>query len=542
MYDYVIVGAGSAGCVLAARLGEDPGVKVGVIEAGPPDDDPTIHMPLASPQLWQSRFDWDFTSEPEPGLAARRTYLPRGRVLGGSSSLNVMVYIRGNRADYDEWAVMGLDGWSYDEVLPYFKRAEDNERGESHYHGIGGPLSVSDGRSAHPLTAAFIEAATQAGIEHTEDFNGARQQGAGWYQLTQRGGRRCSTALAYLGPAVRRGNVAVLTDALATRIVFEGERAVGVEILRANKLQTVRAQREVLVCAGAYQSPQLLLLSGIGPADELREMGIEPRRDLAVGHNLQDHPTVVLTWLTAHESLRTAMTPENLALFEQQGRGPLTSNIAEAGAFMRTRPSLAAPDIQLLAFPVALGELLDPPPVEDGYTIAPTLLKPSSRGRVTLRSPLSHAKPRIVHNYLTTQDDRRSMIDGVRLALNVGSQPALRTLRRAELIVPQSGSDADIMHYLQRRAHTLFHPVGTCAMGAVVDADLRVYDTQGLRVVDASVMPTIPRGNTNAPTIMVAEKAADVIRGLPPLAPVTTPEPRAGLAAESPAPSAPPTE
>jgi choline dehydrogenase-like flavoprotein len=241
MYDYVIVGANSAGCVLAARLGEDPTVKVGVIEAGPPDDDPAIHMPLASPQLWKSRFDWDFTSEPEPGLAARRTYLPRGRVLGGSSSLNVMVYIRGNRVDYDEWAAMGLDGWSYDELLPYFKRAEDNERGESHYHGIGGPLSVSDGRSAHPLTAAFIEAATQAGIEHTDDFNGTRQEGAGWYQLTQPGGRRCSTALAYLGPAVRRGNVAVLTDALATRILFEGERAVGVEILHANKLGSVRS-------------------------------------------------------------------------------------------------------------------------------------------------------------------------------------------------------------------------------------------------------------------------------------------------------------
>ena len=541
MYDYVIVGAGSAGCVLAARLGEDPGVKVGVIEAGPPDDDPAIHMPLASPQLWQSRFDWDFTSEPEPGLAARRTYLPRGRVLGGSSSLNVMVYIRGNSADYDEWAAMGLDGWSYDELLPYFKRAEDNERGESPYHGIGGPLSVSDGRSAHPLTAAFIEAATQAGIEHTGDFNGPRQEGAGWYQLTQRGGRRCSTALAYLGPAVRRGNVAVLTDALTTRILFEGERAVGVEILRANKLETVRAQREVLVCAGAYQSPQLLLLSGIGPADELREMGIEPRRDLAVGHNLQRPPDrrphlADRAREPAHgddtgepRALRTAR-PRSADLQHRRGRrlhphAPGSRGARHPVARLSRRSRGASRSAANRGW---LHDRPDPPQAEQSRT-----------GDAS--QPALSREARIVHNYLTTQDDRRGMIDGVRVALDVGSQPALRALRRAELIVPQSGSDADILHYLERRAHTLFHPVGTCAMGAVVDADLRVYGTQGLRVVDASVMPTIPRGNTNAPTIMVAETAADLIRGLPPLARATTLEARAGLAAESRAPSTSPT-
>jgi choline dehydrogenase-like flavoprotein len=320
MYDYVIVGAGSAGCVLAARLGEDRDVRVAVIEAGPPDSEPVIHMPLAFRQLWDSRFDWGLWSEAEPGLADRRDLLPRGRVLGGSSSLNSMIYIRGNRADYDGWAATGLAGWGYEDVLPYFRRAEDNERGESYYHhGVGGPLSVSDGRSRHPLVGACIEAAVDAGIAPNDDHNGATQEGAGWFQVTQRHGRRCSTAVAYLHPAAERGNVEVLTDALATRIVFDGERAAGVEILRNNELQTVRAEREMIVCAGAYHSPHLLLLSGLGPADELRALGIEPKLDLPVGKNLHDHPMVVLVWLTDQESLRTAMTPVNLALFEREG-------------------------------------------------------------------------------------------------------------------------------------------------------------------------------------------------------------------------------
>src|SRR4051812_34929834 len=328
MFDYVIVGAGSAGCVLARRLGEVDGVRVAVIEAGPPDSEPVIQMPLAFRQLWESRFDWGLWSEPEPGLGDRRDLLPRGRVLGGSSSLNTMIYVRGNRADYDGWAAMGFAGWGYEDVLPYFKRAEDNERGESYYHGVGGPLTVSDCRSRQRLVGACIEAAVDTGIAPTDDHNGATQEGAGWFQFTQRDGRRCSTAVAYLRPAVARGNVEVLTDALATRIVFEGERAVGVEVLRDNTLQTVRAEREVIVCAGAYHSPQLLLLSGIGPADELRALGIEPRIDLPVGCNLHDHPMVVLVWLTEHESLRTAMTPENLALYEREGRGPLTSGFS----------------------------------------------------------------------------------------------------------------------------------------------------------------------------------------------------------------------
>ena len=535
MYDYVIVGAGSAGCVLAARLGEDPDVKVAVIEAGPPDTDLEIQTPLAAPQMWQSsRWDWGFLSEPEPGLAGRRNHLPRARVVGGCSTHNEMIYIRGNRADYDDWAAMGLSGWGYEDVLPYFKRAEDNERGESYYHGVGGPLTVSDGRSLHPLVGACIDAAVEAGIERTDDHNGATQEGAGWFQVTQRNGKRCSTALAYLHPAARRGNLEVLTDALATRIVFEGERAVGVELLRNNELETVRAEREVIVCAGAYQSPQLLLLSGLGPADELQALGIEPRADLPVGRNLQDHPLVSVGWLTDHEDLvRAAMRQENVDLFEREGRGPFTSSLAEGGAFIRTRSELEAPDIQFhLAAAAPIREpMLDPPVDDDGYTIAPTLIKPSSRGGVTLRSPLAHARPRILHNYLTTEDDLRSMVDGVRVALDVGSRPALQKLQRADFAVPRSDSDADIVDFLRQRAHTIFHPVGTCALGAVVDAELRVYGVPALRVVDASVMPTIPRGNTNAPTIMVAEKAADLIRGLAPLPPAAETRDRAELVA-----------
>jgi len=533
VYDYVIVGAGSAGCVLAARLAEESDVRVLVIEAGPPDTEPVIHMPLAFRQLWDSRFDWGLWSEPEPGLGDRRDYLPRGRVLGGSSSLNTMVYIRGNPADYDEWAAMGLPGWGYEDVLPYFRRAEDNERGESYYHGVGGPLAVSEGRSMHPLVGACIEAAVGTGIGPTDDHNGPSQEGAGWFQVTQRNGRRCSTAVAYLHPAVARGNVEVLTDALATRVLFEGVRAIGVEILRNNVLEPVRAEREVIVCAGAYHSPHLLLLSGLGPADELRAVGIDPKVDLPVGRNLHDHVFVSLVWLTDQESLpRAAMRPENVSLFEREGRGPLTSGFAEGGAFIRTRPELQAPDIQFhFAGGSAPRETADPPILDDGFTIVPTLLKPGSRGRVTLRNGLPHVKPRILHNYLTTDQDTRSLIDGTRIGLEIASRSALRKLRRADFLVPRSDSDADILEFVRLVGHTTFHPVGTCAMGTVVDAELRVHGVQSLRIADASVMPAIPRGNTNAPTIMIAEKAADLIRGLPQLPTAAAPEGRAGLVA-----------
>jgi choline dehydrogenase len=517
MYDYVIVGAGSAGCVVAHRLGEDPGVRVAVIEAGPPDDAPEIHMPLAFGPNLTSDWDWALFSEPEPGLDDRRNYLPRGRVLGGSSSLNAMIYIRGHRADYDEWAAMGLDGWGYDDVLPYFKRAEDNERGPSHYHGVGGPLSVSDSRSMHPVVETWIEAAGEAGIPPNADLNGATQEGAGRYQLTQRDGRRCSAAVAYLHPAAARGNVDVLTDARVYRVLFEGERAVGVEYVRHGRLEEIRAEREVILAAGSYHTPQLLMLSGVGPAEQLRPVGIEPRHELPVGQNLQDHLMLNFVCLTDKGSLISSVTPEAFALYESEGRGPVTSNGGEGGAFVRTRDGLDAPDVQFHIGCLLLHEEFLGVPFDDAYTFGPAVVKPTSRGQVTLRSPIAHARPRILHNYLQTEEDRRSMIAGVRLNMEISAAPALREWRRADFLVPKSDSEGDIMDFVQRRAHTLYHPVGTCAMGSVVDAECRVLGLEGLRVVDASVMPTIPRGNTNAPTIMVAEKAADMIRGRAPL-------------------------
>ena len=516
MYDYVIVGAGSAGCVVAHRLGEDPDVRVAVIEAGPPDDAPEIHIPAAFGPNLTSEWDWALFSEPEPGLDYRRNYLPRGRVVGGSSSLNAMIYIRGNRADYDEWAAMGFAGWGYEDVLPYFKRAEDNERGASRYHGVGGPLSVSESRSMHPVVEAWVEAAGQAGIPHNDDLNGAGQDGAGRYQVTQRDGRRCSAAVAYLHPAVARGNVEVVTDARVYRILFDGGRAVGVEYMRHGRLEQVRADRDVILSAGAYHSPQLLMLSGVGPSEALTPIGIETRHELPVGQNLQDHVMLNFVCLTDKGSLISSLTPDAFGLFEAEGRGPVSSNGGEGGAFVRTRDGLEAPDVQFHIGCLLLHEEFLGVPFDDAYTFGPAVVKPTSRGMVTLRSPLPHARPRIIHNYLTTDEDRASMIAGTRLNFEISGAAALKEWRRADFLVPKSDSDADIMDFVERRAHTLYHPVGTCAMGSVVDDELRVIGLDGLRVVDASVMPTIPRGNTNAPTIMVAEKASDIIRGLTP--------------------------
>jgi choline dehydrogenase-like flavoprotein len=518
MADYVIVGAGSAGCVVAARLAEDPDVTVTVLEAGPPDTDPQIQIPLAFGMMLKSRIDWDFVSEPEPGLDLRRNYVPRGKVLGGSSALNAMIYIRGNRADFDEWEALGATGWSYEDVLPYFKRSEDNSRGENEYHGVGGPLAVTDHLTPEPVVDGMVEAGLQYGLDANPDPNGATQEGVGRWQATIRDGQRCSTAKAFLHPAIAGGNVEAITDAYATRILFDGERAVGVEYLKDSTLHEVRADREVIVSAGAYGSPQLLLLSGIGPADELGLHGIEVREELSVGRGLQDHPVVSGVWLTDEPTPLARMTPENLAQFQRDGTGPFSSNVGEGGAFLHTRGGLDAPDIQIIFGPLMLHEELLGPLLDRAYTVSPCLVKPTSRGFVKLRSPVPHSKPRILHNYLSTEDDRRSLIEGMRTALELNRQPALQKLTRGEFLVPESRSERDIVDFIERRAHTVYHPTSTCAIGHVVDPELRVYGFEGLRVVDASVMPTVPRGNTNAPTIMVGEKGADLIRGLPPLA------------------------
>ncbi len=516
--DYVIVGAGSAGCVLAARLSEEPDATVLLLEAGGPDAAAEIHIPAMFPAMFKSGLDWDLSGEPEPGLGGRRLYLPRGRMIGGSGSMNAMIYLRGNRLDYDDWAASGCTGWSYDEVLPYFKRAEDNDRGENAFHGVGGPLAVSDSRSMCPLIEAELEAAVQAGYAHIPDLNVDRPEGVSRFQLTQRNGLRCSTADAYLHPAAGRPNLEVRSSVFVERVVFEGDRAVGVEIVHDGRRETVRAGREVILAAGSYQSPVLLMHSGIGPADDLGLLGLPVTHDLPVGRNLQDHCMVQLNYFTDEQGLFGIFTPENFALLEREGRGPLTSNYPEAGGFFRTRPELPAPDVEFhFSGSMFFDEGLTAPS-DHGYCFGPVVIKPTSRGSVTLRAPMPDSKPKVVCNFLTTEEDRRSLVEGTRIALAIAAQPALKAVERAPFSVPASDSEEDIMAWAIQASQTVYHPTSTCAMGSVVDPELRVYGTEGLRVVDASVMPTITRANTHAPTVMIAEKAADMILGKTPLA------------------------
>ncbi|MEA2127220.1 MAG: choline dehydrogenase [Solirubrobacteraceae bacterium] len=512
MFDYVVVGAGSAGCVVAARLSEDPDVRVALLEAGPPDTAMEIHVPAAFPRLFKTRWDWDFDSEPEPGLGGRRAYLPRGRMLGGSSSMNAMVYARGNAADYDGWAADGAHGWSYREVLPYFLRSEDNERGADEYHGVGGPLHVSDSRAMSRVVDAFLESAVDAGYEPNADFNGADQLGVGRFQLTQHNGMRWSTADAFLRPALERANLTVITDVLAHRVVFDRDRAIGVEISSDGEPQVLRADREVVLSAGAYGSPQLLLLSGVGPAEDLAALGIPVVQDLPVGQGLQDHVLSAVNYLTDQESLLTASSPANLALLLEAGRGPLTCNIDEGGGFIQTRSGLDGPDVQLHSGPVLFFDDGLGAPQADGTVIAVSMVNPHSRGHVRLRSATPDAAPRILHNYLTAEDDRRSIIEGLRAAVEIAHHASMRRVTTGDFDVPASDSDADLLAHARRTAQTQYHPTSTAAIGSVVDNELNVFGLKSLRVVDASVMPAVPRGNTNAPTIMVAEKAADLIK------------------------------
>ena len=522
MADYVIVGAGSAGCVLAGRLSEDPDVSVLLLEAGGPDAAAELHVPAMFPLAFKSSLDWDLYGEEEPGLGRRRLYLPRGRVIGGSSSINAMIYLRGHRADFDEWAASGCTGWSYDEVLPYFKRSEDNERGESEFHGVGGPLAVSDSRSLCPLVDAQLEAAVEAGYELIDDLCVDRPEGVARWQLTQRDGMRCSAADAFLHPAKDRPNLEIRDFVFVERLVFERDRAVGVEVVRNGVRETVRAEREVIVSAGTYQSPVLLMLSGIGPAADLGVFGIPVRQDLPVGENLQDHCMVNVNYLTDEPGLFGIFTPENFALLESEGRGPLTSNYPEAGGYFTTRSGLPAPDVEFhFAAAPFFDEGLSPPP-DNGYAFGPVIIKPTSRGKVGLRTPMADSKPTVRCNFLTTDEDRASILAGVRIALEIAAQPPLTAIAREPLSVPASDSEQDIFDWVERASQTVYHPTSTCAMGAVVDPELRVYGVEGLRVVDASVMPTITRANTNAATIMIAEKAADMILGKAPLAAAAT--------------------
>jgi choline dehydrogenase len=511
-FDYIIVGAGSAGCVLAARLSQDPNVRVALVEAGGPDEAPEIKMPIAFAQLFKTKYDWDFATEPEPGLARRRIYLPRGKTLGGSSAINAMIYIRGNASDFDRWPDEGAPGWSYQELLPYFIRSECNERGDSRYHGHSGPLHVQDSRSMHPLVDHLLEAGARSGYSPNEDFNGASQLGVGRYQLTQRNGVRCSTASAYLHPSRERANLHVFTDTLVLRLLLHGRRATGVSIQRHGRKETLFSEREIILAAGAYGSPQILMLSGIGPADELAPLGIPAVVDLPVGTNLQDHPLLPMSYLTDERSLFGAGSPEDVALY-QEGRGPLTSNVAEAGVFLSTCGDEGVPDCQFEMAPAMYFDEGLSAPFDHALTMTTTVLKPTSRGSVALRSARPDAKPRISHNFLATDHDRTTMITSVRLAMDLFEQPNLSNVRRAPFSVPASDAEADIVAFIEQRTGTNYHPTCTCAIGRVVDADLRVFGTEGLRVADASVMPSIVRGNTNAAVIAIAEKAADILIG-----------------------------
>ena len=520
--DYVIVGGGSAGCVLAGRLSEDPDASVLLLEAGPPDVVPEIRIPFAFPALFKSAHDWDLLGEKEPGLGGRRLYLPRGKMIGGCGSINAMIYLRGNRLDFDDWAAGGATGWSYDEVLPYFRRSEDNERGEDEFHGVGGPLAVSESRSMQPLVDAMLEAAVQAGHPRIADLNVDRPEGVARFQVNQRNGKRCSTADAYLHPVAGRPNLEVRTSVLVQRIVFEGNRAVGVEVVRDGRPETIRAEREVIVAAGAYQSPVLLMLSGIGPEEDLSLLGLPVRENLPVGRNLQDHLMVNVNYVTDQPGLFGILTPENFELLEKEGRGPLSSNIPEAGGFFRTRDGLPAPDIEFHFAPSIFYDEGLNAPTDPGIAFGPVLIKPNERGWVKLRTPMPDSKPLVLTNFFTDEDDRRSVIAGVRIALEIASQPALQAVTTRPYSVPDSDSEADIVAWVERNGQPVYHPTSTCAIGPVVDPELRVHGVDGLRVCDASVMPTITRANTHAATVMIAEKGADLIAGKAPLAPAQT--------------------
>jgi choline dehydrogenase len=519
-YDYVIVGAGSAGCVLASRLTEDPNTRVLLLEAGGPASAREVRIPAAFSKLYKTVVDWNYSTEPEPCLNNRKLYWPRGKMIGGSGSMNAMIYIRGNPCDYDDWAGLGNDGWRFQDVLPYFKKAERQERGASEYHGASGPLSVADLRRVNPLTRSFLAAAKELGIPANSDFNGATQDGAGLYQVTQMAGQRHSTADAYLTPAQARENLTVLTHAQATEIVVENHRAVGIEyLLLGSAIETALAEREVILTGGAVNSPQLLLLSGIGPADEIRRVGIHVVHDVpGVGKNLQDHLMVSVGYLCKKPvSMANAESLGNFLRYLVFKRGPLVSNVAEAGIFSRTRAGLREPDLQLLFGPAYYVNHGLTPRKEHCFGFGPTVVTPESRGSISLKSANPLEPPAIRANYLSIPADMRVIVEGVKLSRQLAHAKSFEVYRGGELHPGSSvQSDEEIAEFVRAEAETLYHPVGTCKMGndsmAVVDASLRVHGIDGLRVADASVMPRIPSGNTNAPTIMIAEKAADLIR------------------------------
>jgi len=523
-FDYVIVGAGSAGCVLANRLSADGRNSVLLLEAGPKDTNLWIHVPLGYGKLFKEKtVNWMYQTEPEPGLDGRQVFQPRGKVLGGSSSINGLLYVRGQHEDYDRWRQRGNAGWGYDDVLPYFRKAENQQRGADKYHGAGGPLPVSDWRHADPLSEAFVVAAAQTGIPTNPDFNGASQEGAGFFQTTTQRGRRASTAYSYLRPAKNRSNLDVETSALAQRILFEGRRARAVEYRQSGALRTARARKEILVSSGAYNSPQLLQLSGVGPAELLKQHGIDIVLDApGVGNDLQDHLQVRLVTrcsqpVTLNDILnhpvRRVMAGARYAAFR---KGPLTIAAGTSGAFFKTNPRLATPDIQIHFLPFSTDRMGEKLHSFSAFSASVCQLRPESRGSLRIKSADPAVPPEIRINYLATETDRTAFIEGFKILRQILAAPALKPYAVDE-ILPGSKvtSDEDILAFCRQTGSTVYHPTSTCRMGndplAVVDQRLRVRGIKGLRVIDASVMPDLMSGNTNAPTIMIAEKASDMI-------------------------------
>jgi choline dehydrogenase len=523
--DYIVVGAGSAGCAVAARLSEDPSVRVLLLEAGARDRNPWLHVPIGyAKTMYHPTLSWNLKTEPEPELEGRSIPWPRGRVLGGSSAINGLIYIRGQHADYDHWRQLGCTGWSFEDVLPYFRRAEDQERGADALHGKGGPLAVSDLRDQSALARAFIDAAVELGLPRNYDFNGPEQEGAGFYQVTARGGWRCSAATAYLRPARNRPNLMVVTGAEANRLILQGRRAVGVAWRQGGVAREARAAREVILCGGAIASPRLMLLSGIGPAAELAALDIDVAHDLPqVGRNLQDHFQARMVFrctrrVTLNERKASLIGSLGMGLqFALFRRGPLTISAGTAGLFARVLLGSATPDVQFHFIPFSAdrpGTVLHPFP---GFTISVCQLRPESRGTITLADADPATPARIRANYLSTETDRRCMVEGLKLTRRLAATRAMSAWIAAEHIPgPDADGDEALLAHARRTGTTIFHPSGTCRMGSdpasVVDTELRVRGIDGLRVADASIMPTVVSGNTNAACIIIGEKAADLIR------------------------------
>jgi choline dehydrogenase len=529
--DFVVVGAGSAGCVMAARLSEDPATRVVLLEAGGHDTNRWIHVPLGFGKTFADpSVNWCFNTEPDAGANNRSIYWPRGKVLGGSSSINGMVYIRGQHEDFDLWRQLGNTGWSATDVLPYFKRAEDQSRGPDDFHGSGGPLAVSDVTEHHPICEAFIRSAMQLGLPRNGDFNGATQEGVGYHQTTTRNGKRCSTAVGYLRPVMHRPNLRVITGALTERILFQGKRAIGVAFSEDGIRRTVRSTREVILCSGAIGSPQILMLSGVGPASHLTDFGIPVVHDLAgVGQSMQDHYSTPIKLkcrfpITVNDVMlsNTRKLKAGLQYYLMRG-GPLTNITSPAALFTRTRPELSSPDIKCSISPFSADRPQDGLHPWSGFSLIAYQLRPESRGEIRLKSASPTDAPAMLPNYLATETDRRTLVAGLQLCRKILALPDMQHFITEEYLPgPAVQTDAEMLEFARNNGGTVFHPTSTCKMGvdplAVVDPELRVYGLEGLRVVDAAVMPSMVSGNTNAATIMIAEKAADLVCQRAPLA------------------------